>query len=133
VPITLARCCRPAPPEPIIAYTTVGRGVTVHRRTCPSLPKLNPDRMLRAGWADTPSEGGFTVDVRLKAFDRQGLLRDVSDVFTKERVDVLRVNTESVGEYANMALTIRVREAAQVGRLVNKLGQVQSVIEVGRG
>jgi GTP pyrophosphokinase len=56
----------------------------------------------------------------------------VSDVFTKERVDVLRVNTETVGEYANMALTIKVREAAQVGRLINKLGHVQSVIEVGR-
>jgi putative lipoic acid-binding regulatory protein len=48
-------------------------------------------------------------------------------------VDVLRVNTESVGEYASMALMVRVREASQVGRLINKLGQVQSVIEVGRG
>ena len=133
VPITLARCCKPAPPEAIIAYTTVGRGVTVHRRSCPSLPKLNPDRILRAGWADSKPEAGFTIDIRLRAFDRQGLLRDVSDVFTKERVDVLRVNTESVGEYANMALTIKVREAAQISRLINKLGQVQSVIEVRRG
>lgn len=133
VPITLARCCKPVPPEAIIAYTTVGRGVTVHRRSCPSLLKLNPDRVLKAGWADSSPQAGFTVDIRLRAFDRQGLLRDVSDVFTKERVDVLRVNTETVGEYANMALTIKVREAAQVGRLINKLGQVQSVIEVGRG
>ncbi|NWG39923.1 MAG: bifunctional (p)ppGpp synthetase/guanosine-3',5'-bis(diphosphate) 3'-pyrophosphohydrolase [Hydrogenophilaceae bacterium] len=133
VPITLARCCKPAPPESIIAYTTVGRGVTVHRRSCTSLPKLNPDRILQAGWADSRQEAGFTVDIRLRAFDRQGLLRDVSDVFTKERVDVLRVNTETVGEYANMALMVSVREAAQVGRLVNKLGQVQSVIEVERG
>ena len=133
VPITLARCCKPVPPESIIAYTTVGRGVTVHRRSCPSLPKLNPERVLKAGWAESPSEGGFTVDIRLRAFDRQGLLRDVSDVFTKERVDVLRVNTETVGEYANMALTIKVREAIQIGRLINKLSQVQSVIEVGRG
>ncbi len=133
VPITLARCCKPAPPEAIIAYTTVGRGVTVHRRSCPSLPKLNAERILRAGWADSKPEAGFTIDIRLRAFDRQGLLRDVSDVFTKERVDVLRVNTESVGEYANMALTIKVREAAQISRLINKLGQVQSVIEVRRG
>jgi GTP pyrophosphokinase len=133
VPITLARCCKPAPPDAIIAYTTVGRGVTVHRQACPGLPKLNPRRLLHASWVDRPPEGGFTVDVRLRAFDRQGLLRDVSDVFTKERVDVLRVNTETVGEYANMALTIKVREAAQVGRLVNKLGHVQSVIEVVRG
>jgi GTP pyrophosphokinase len=133
VPLTLARCCKPQPPDSIVAYTTVGRGVTVHRQSCPNLAKYNPDRILRAAWAETRSEGGFMVDVRLKAFDRQGLLRDVSDIFTKERVDVLRVNTESIGEYANMRLTVRVKEAAQVGRLINKLGQVQSVIEVGRG
>ena len=132
IPVTLARCCKPAPPDSIIAYTTVGRGVTVHRRSCASLPKLNPERILQAGWADSKSDGGFTVEIRLRAFDRQGLLRDVSDVFTKERVDVLRVNTESVGEYASMALTIKVREAAQISRIINKLGQVQSVIEVIR-
>jgi GTP pyrophosphokinase len=133
VPLTIARCCKPAPPEAIVAYTTVGRGVTVHRQTCPNLSKYNSDRILRAAWAEARTESGFMVDIRLRAFDRQGLLRDVSDVFTKEKVDVLRVNTESVGEYANMRLTVRVKEAAQVGRLVNKLGQVKSVIEVGRG
>lgn len=133
VPLSMARCCRPEPPDPIVAYTTVGRGVTVHRRNCPNLAKFNPDRILQAAWAESRAERGFTVDMRLRAFDRQGLLRDVSDVFTKERVDVLRVNTESVGEYAHMAVTVRVREAAQVGRLISRLGQVQSVIEVGRG
>jgi GTP pyrophosphokinase len=132
IPITLARCCKPEPPEPIVAYTTVSRGVTVHRESCSGLSKLNPERMLHAAWAEGRSEGGFQVTLRLRAFDRQGLLRDVSDVFTRERVDVLRVNTESVGEYANMSLTVKVREAAQIARLVNKLGHVQSVIEVDR-
>jgi GTP pyrophosphokinase len=133
VPLSMARCCRPAPPDPIVAYTTVGRGVTVHRKSCANLAKFNPDRILQAAWAERRAEGGFTVDISLRAFDRQGLLRDVSDVFTRERVDVLRVNTESVGEFARMALMVRVREAAQVGRLINKLAQVQSVIEVARG
>jgi len=133
VPLAMARCCKPEPPDAIIAYTTVGRGVTVHRRSCANLPKFNPERILQAAWAENKTGGGFTVDIHLRAFDRQGLLRDVSDVFTKERVDVLRVNTESVGEYARMALMVRVREAAQIGRLVNRLGQVQGVIEVRRG
>ncbi len=132
IPITLARCCMPAPPDSIIAYTTVGRGVTVHRQSCSGLGKLNPGRMLQAGWSNNQSDAGFTVEIRLRAFDRQGLLRDVSDVFTKERVDVQRVNTESVGEYANMALTIKVKAATQIGRIINKLEQVQSVIDVGR-
>lgn len=133
VPLSMARCCKPEPPDPIVAYTTVGRGVTVHRRSCANLAKFNPDRVLQAAWTENKTGSGFTVDIRLRAFDRQGLLRDVSDVFTKERVDVLRVNTESVEEYARMALTVRVKEAAQIGRLVNRLGQVQGVIEVGRG
>jgi GTP pyrophosphokinase len=133
VPLSMARCCRPEPPDPIVAYTTVGRGVTLHRRSCPNLAKFNPDRVLHAAWAESREQGGFVVEVRLRAFDRQGLLRDVSDVFTKERVDVIRVNTESVGEYARMALTVRVKEAAQVGRLINKLSRVQGVIEVARG
>ncbi len=132
VPLVMARCCKPEPPDAIVAYTTVGRGVTVHRRNCPNLPKFNPDRILQAAWATAERERGFTLAIRLRAFDRQGLLRDVSDVFTKERVDVLRVNTESVGEYANMSLTVRVREVSQIERLINKLGQVKSVIEVGR-
>ena len=133
VPLSMARCCRPEPPAAIVAYTTVGRGVTVHRHNCPNLAKFNPDRVLQAAWAEQKTGGGFTLDVRLRAFDRQGLLRDVSDVFTRERVDVLRVNTESVGEYARMAMTVRIREAAQIGRLVARLGHVQGVIEVERG
>ncbi len=132
IPISLARCCNPAPPDAIIAYTTVGRGVTVHRASCAGVAKLKVERILPASWAERTDTAGFTVEFRLRAFDRQGLLRDVSDVFTRERVDVLRVNTESVGEYANMALTIRVREAAQVVRLLNKLERVKSVIEAAR-
>lgn len=133
VPLSMARCCKPEPPEAIVAYTTVGRGVTVHRRNCPNLAKFNPKRILQAGWADSRREGGFTFQVQLRAFDRHGLLRDVSDVFTKERVDVLRVNTESIGEYAHMAASLRVKDAAQIGRLLSRLGQVQGVIEVARG
>ncbi len=133
VPLSMARCCKPEPPDPVVAYTTVGRGVTVHRRSCPNLAKFNPDRILQASWAEKRTEGGFAFELRLRAFDRQGLLRDVSDVFTRERVDVLRVNTESVGEYANMAITLKVKDAAQIGRLFSRLGQVQSVIEVRRG
>lgn len=132
IPLVMARCCKPEPPDSIVAYTTVGRGVTVHRRNCPNLPKFNPERILQAAWAESGREGGFSLNIRLRAFDRQGLLRDVSDIFAKERVDVLRVNTESVGEYANMSLTVRVKEAAQAGKVITRLGQVQGVIEVER-
>ncbi len=131
VPLTLARCCKPQPPEAIVAYTTVGRGLMVHRADCASLRRANPARMMDAEWAiDTGA--AFEVNIQLKAFDRQGLLRDVSDVIAKDKLDVLRVNTESRGEYAYMQLTVRVRELQQLSRLLARLQHVQNVIEVRR-
>jgi GTP pyrophosphokinase len=132
VPVTLARCCKPQPPDALVAYTTVGRGVTVHRADCASLKRSNPARALPAEWAGEVG-ATFEVEIRLRAFDRQGLLRDISDVIAKDRLDVLRVNTESRGEYADMQITVRIRELQQLSKLLARLQHVQNVIEVGRG
>ncbi len=132
VPLTLARCCKPQPPDTIVAYTTVGRGVTVHRADCASLKRANPARAMPAQWL-IDAGAAFEVEIRLKAFDRQGLLRDISDVIAKEKLDVLRVNTDSRGEYAHMQLTVRIRELQQLARLLARLQHVQNVIEVMRG
>ena len=132
VPLTLARCCKPQPPDAIVAYTTVGRGVTVHRADCASLKRANPARAMPAQWL-LDAGAAFEVEIRLKAFDRQGLLRDISDVIAKEKLDVLRVNTDSRGEYAHMQLTVRIRELQQLARLLARLQHVQNVIEVMRG
>ena len=132
VPLTLARCCKPQPPDTIVAYTTVGRGVTVHRADCASLKRANPARAMPAQWL-LDAGAAFEVEIRLKAFDRQGLLRDISDVIAKEKLDVLRVNTDSRGEYAHMQLTVRIRELQQLARLLARLQHVQNVIEVMRG
>lgn len=131
VPASLARCCRPAPPDEIVAYTTVGRGLTVHRTDCAALKRANPERRLSASWA-LESGAAFEVDLLVKAFDRLGLLRDISDVIAKEKLDVLRVNTESRGEYAHMRMTVRVRELQQLSRLLARLQHVQNVIEARR-
>ncbi len=131
VPLTMARCCKPQPPDALMAYTTVGRGVTVHRADCAALKRANPARMLPAVWVNEPG-AAFEVDIRLKAFDRQGLLRDISDVIAKDKIDVLRVNTESRGEYANMQITVRIKELQQLSKLLVRLQHVQNVIEVGR-
>jgi GTP pyrophosphokinase len=131
VPLQLARCCKPQPPETIVAYTTVGRGVTVHRADCAALKRANPARRMPAEWV-ADAGAAFEVDILLKAFDRQGLLRDISDVIAKDKLDVLRVNTESRGEYANMRLTVRVKELQQLSRLLARLQHVPNVIEVVR-
>jgi GTP pyrophosphokinase len=132
VPLTLARCCKPQPPDALVAYTTVGRGLTVHRTDCASLRRANPARMLPAEWV-LDEGAAFEVEIRLKAFDRQGLLRDISDVIAKDKLDVLRVNTETRGEVAHMQLSVRVRELQQLSRLLARLQHVQNVIEVQRG
>lgn len=131
VPLTLARCCKPQPPDAIVAYTTVGRGVTVHRADCASLKRANFERQMQAEWV-ADAGAAFEVNISLKAFDRQGLLRDISDVIAKDKLDVLRVNTESRGEYANMQLIVRVKELQQLSRLLSRLQHVQNVIEVKR-
>ncbi len=131
VPLQLARCCKPQPPDAIVAYTTVGRGVTVHRADCAALLRANPARRMPAEWV-ADAGAAFEVDILLKAFDRQGLLRDISDVIAKDKLDVLRVNTESRGEYANMRLTVRVKELQQLSRLLARLQHVPNVIEVVR-
>ncbi|MDP2110986.1 MAG: bifunctional (p)ppGpp synthetase/guanosine-3',5'-bis(diphosphate) 3'-pyrophosphohydrolase [Thiobacillus sp.] len=131
VPLQLARCCKPQPPDAIVAYTTVGRGVTVHRADCAALKRANPARRMPAEWM-ADAGAAFEVDIQLKAFDRQGLLRDISDVIAKDKLDVLRVNTESRGEYANMHLTVRVKELQQLSRLLARLQHVPNVIEVVR-
>lgn len=131
VPLQLARCCKPQPPDAIVAYTTVGRGVTVHRADCAALKRANPARRMPAEWV-ADAGAAFEVDILLKAFDRQGLLRDISDVIAKDKLDVLRVNTESRGEYANMHLTVRVKELQQLSRLLARLQHVPNVIEVVR-
>jgi GTP pyrophosphokinase len=131
VPLTLARCCKPSPPDELTAYTTVGRGLTVHRSDCASLRRANPERMLPAQWV-LDAGAAFEVEIHVKAFDRQGLLRDISDVIAKEKLDVLRVNTESRDEYAMMQLTVRIRELQQLSRLLGRLQHVQNVIEARR-
>ena len=132
MPLTLARCCKPQPPDALMGYTTVGRGVTVHRADCAALKRGNPARMLPAEWG-IDAGAPFEVDIRLKAFDRQGLLRDISEVIAKDKIDVLRVNTESRGEHAAMRITVRIKELQQLSKLLVRLQHVQNVIEVGRG
>jgi GTP pyrophosphokinase len=129
----LARCCKPAPPDEIVAYTTVGRGLTVHRRACPNMLRLSDAqraRQLTAHWLGQPAR--FEADIRLRAFDRQGLLRDISDIIAKQRLDVIGIRSDTRGEYAHMTLTVRLADDAQLGRLLVKLRQVKGVLEAGR-
>jgi GTP pyrophosphokinase len=133
---TLARCCRPAPPDAIAGYVTRGKGVAVHRAGCSNLRELAaraPGRVIPVAWgaADAARPALYPVDVSVEAADRQGLLRDVSEVFAKEKTNVVGVKSSSVrdarGGTAFMTFTVEVADAA---RLASTLAQVRRVAGV---
>ncbi len=133
----LARCCKPAPPDEILGFVTRGKGVSIHRSDCSNFRNMaggSPDRVIEVDWsAPRPVEGStqgavYPVDVSIEASDRQGLLRDISEVFAKEKMNVIGVQTQSVkdkrGGTAWMTFTV---EVAQSGRLKQVLAVVAEV------
>ena len=130
----LARCCKPAPPDEIHGFVTRGKGVSIHRGDCPNflhLTALHPERIIETDWGRQP-EGSFPVDVVVDAHDRQGLLRDVSDVFARARINVIAVNTQSKQGTAHMGFTVEVSNLEQLQRTLSQVHEVSGVVGVRR-
>ena len=133
---SLARCCRPAPPDAIAGYVTRGKGVAVHRAGCSNLRALrerSPERVIPVTWGavDASRPALYPVDVQVEASDRQGLLRDVSEVFAKEKTNVTGVKSSSVkdasGGTAFMTFTVEVADAARLGATLAQVCRVPGV------
>ncbi len=125
----IAKCCKPVPPDPIVGFVTRARGITVHRMDCPNITGLaenQRDRMMSADWGKT-SEAPFAADLEVVALDRQGLLRDISDAISRERINVTAVNTLSRGSHAFMRFTLQVTSADAIVRVVRVLKDVPGV------
>ncbi|RQR30693.1 MULTISPECIES: bifunctional (p)ppGpp synthetase/guanosine-3',5'-bis(diphosphate) 3'-pyrophosphohydrolase [unclassified Burkholderia] len=135
----LARCCRPAPPDPISGFVTRGKGMSIHRSDCPTFRRMverAPERVLQTTWsADVLGGRGvsvYPVDLMIEASDRQGLLRDISEVFAREKMNVVGVKTQSRRNAAFMQFTVEVSNSAQVQRACTLLGEVPGVVRAGR-
>ncbi|RBP43477.1 GTP pyrophosphokinase [Eoetvoesiella caeni] len=125
----LARCCRPAPPDRIAGFVTRGRGVSIHRDDCPAYAALRlkqPERIIEVAWGDT-GEAVYPVDISIHAQERGDLLRDVSDVFGRLRLNVVSVNTQSRRSLAHMIFTIEVKDGEQIGRALAALNELSGV------
>lgn len=112
----LARCCRPAPPDLIGGFITRGRGVSIHRRDCPSwvaLAQREAERIIDVEWGAT-GEAMYPIDLSIHAQDRPNLLRDLSEVFARLRLRVVRVTTHSRRSLAHMVFTIEVKNGEQI-------------------
>jgi GTP pyrophosphokinase len=131
---TLARCCRPAPPDAIAGFVTRGRGVAVHRRDCSNLRQMAataPERVIEVEWGRPAGDRAavYPLDVVVEAADRPGLLRDISEVFVKDRINVTQVHTQSARDRSRAWMIFTV-EAPDATRLAAVLGQVRQVAGV---
>ena len=126
------RCCKPAPPDAIRGFVTRGKGVSIHRSDCPSFRQMamrDPERVIDVEWGRSKAEGTalYPVDVSVEATDRQGLLRDISEVFAKERCNVIGVQTQSVKGQAFMTFTVEVSDASRLGKVLVLIREVPGV------
>lgn len=136
LPTTMARCCAPVPPEAIAGYLTLGRGVTIHAAQCRGLARmraLKPERVLKVDW-NSGDELLLPVTIRVEAFDRRGLLRDVSDVMALEHLSIAGVtsNTDPADRIATIEMRTAVRDLAQLRLVLKRLRAVANVLKAER-
>jgi GTP pyrophosphokinase len=129
----LARCCKPAPPDAISGFVTRGKGVSIHRADCSNFRQMaarQGERVIQVEWGRAqagPEAAIYPVDVSVEAADRQGLLRDISDVFAKEKMNVVGVQTQSVKGAAFMTFTIEIADASRLGKVLSLVREVSGV------
>jgi GTP pyrophosphokinase len=128
----LARCCRPAPPDAIGGYVTRGQGVAIHRNDCSNFRQMaarNPERLIPVTWGEAAAGPVpvYPVDVSIAANDRPGLLRDISEVFAKEKMNVTGVNTQTLRGTASMTFTLEVSDAARLAPVLESVTRVAGV------
>src|SRR5467141_496661 len=130
----LARCCKPAPPDRISGFVTKGRGVSVHRRDCPSLARLVerfPERGIGAEWGGRAGQV-YPVDIVVRGNDRQGLLRDVTETLVREKTNVIAAKTQTRNDVASMYFTVEVEDIDQLQRALSAIERVRGVLAAAR-
>ncbi len=131
----LAKCCKPAPPDGIVGFVTRGKGVSIHRATCKNFAEMRakaPERVIVTEWGRTAVDTVYPVDIFILASDRQGLLRDISEIFSREKINVIGVNTQSAKGYARMTFTAEIGATAQLQKALLAIAEVSGVQEARR-
>jgi GTP pyrophosphokinase len=130
----LARCCKPAPPDLISGFVTRGKGVSVHRADCSNLRNMvncSGDRLIEVEWGGGTGlqrdAAVYPVDVAVEATDRQGLLRDISEIFAKEKMNVIGVQTQSVKGTAWMTFTVEVTDSGRLAKVLTIVAELNGV------
>jgi GTP pyrophosphokinase len=127
----LARCCNPAPGDPIVGYITRGRGATIHRQDCPNVLRIKDrERLVQVSWG-RPRQT-YPVSVRIRAYDRDGLMRDVSTLVANESINMSSVHVSTKNSLAIFDLVMLVTDVTQLSRVLNRLEALPNVLEARR-
>jgi GTP diphosphokinase / guanosine-3',5'-bis(diphosphate) 3'-diphosphatase len=128
---TMARCCNPMPGDQIVGYITRGRGATIHRQDCPNiLRRKDTERLLQVDWGKV--ERTFPVQITVKAYDRQGLMGDISTLLQGENVNIADVSVNYNRTVADIKLVIEIRDLAQLSRVLTRIENLPNVLEAQR-
>ncbi|WP_373974864.1 bifunctional (p)ppGpp synthetase/guanosine-3',5'-bis(diphosphate) 3'-pyrophosphohydrolase [Chitinibacter sp. SCUT-21] len=132
----LAKCCKPVPPDAVMGYVTKGRGISIHRCDCTALKRLAaeaPERLIRADWGNLATSGHvFAVDIAVEAQERANLLRDLTDIMSREKINVSAANMQVRDGRARIAFTIEIRNSEQLQRIFARLQEVPGVLRCNR-
>ncbi len=128
---TTAHCCNPTPGDPIIGYITRGRGATIHRQDCPNILRVRErERLVRVTWGENVRT--YPVPIRVKAFDRQGLMSDITTLLNNENVNIVKADVRVSKNMADMRLVIEVKDIAQLSRILARIENLPNVLEAVR-
>ncbi|HEX8992229.1 MAG TPA: bifunctional (p)ppGpp synthetase/guanosine-3',5'-bis(diphosphate) 3'-pyrophosphohydrolase [Anaerolineales bacterium] len=130
---TMGRCCNPTPGDQIIGYVTRGRGATIHRQDCPNILRLSSqdqERLVRVDWGTQART--YPVPIRIRAYDRQGLMGDISNMLDGEGINIVDVKVNVNRSLAELRLVVEVQDIAQLSKILTKLENVPNVTEAHR-
>ena len=128
---TISRCCDPAPGDDIIGYITRGRGVSIHRRDCPNVLRItDKERLIWVSWGE-PFQT-FNVSIEVKAYDRHGLMSDISNILNNEGINVADVSMKTSRNLVVINLSIEICDINQLSRVLTKIENLPNVLEAHR-
>ncbi len=128
---SMARCCNPTPGDQIVGYITRGRGATIHRQDCPNILRTKDrERLLQVDWGHAVRT--FPVPIQIKAYDRQGLMGDISNLLDGENVNIVDVSVKVNRSLADLHLIVEVRDLAQLSRVLTRIESLPNVMEAQR-
>ena len=132
----IASCCNPVPGDAITGYITLGKGVSIHRQDCSNILQLQadePQRIIKVSWGATP-ESSYSVEIIIEAYDRQGLLRDITAMLDNERINISAMQTlsDKRKNTVDMLVTAEIRSIDELSRILTRLNQLPNIASARR-